>query len=151
MLTKNEPEFLNHVLLDDQAAVAFCSVLFGISQTWDDLVDRDKPVSDGDINKMMWEALITLPGNSFYQTHYGELSVLMQSAIVDWMDSNELEHGSDHNKLVAYVLRDSVTTILIHCARIVGGYEWMREVSVEIRDAIYDEPPAAFIKGLTNG
>lgn len=138
-LTENEPQFLDRVLLGHRPAVAFCQQLGAISQIWDDLVDGDKEVSSDEINAAFWRALVEVPANPFYQQHFTHLQPLIQAAITDWLDANELERGSTHEQQVAWVLRDSVGAIVVHCAYLVGGYAHMREVSLEIRRALYDE------------
>lgn len=145
-MTKQK-ELLERVLLGDRAAISFCETLFSISQTWDDVVDRDKGLTDFEVNGMMWEALITLPNNPFYQQYFDILNPIMQAAIIDWMDSNKLIQSDEHEqKVAAYVLRDSLTNIVIHCARLVGGFDWMAEVSMDIREALYDEPLTKFLE-----
>jgi hypothetical protein len=36
----------------DQEAIAFNALIYRIVETWDDLVDRDKPVSNEQINTL---------------------------------------------------------------------------------------------------
>ena len=140
-----QKELLNRVLLGNIPAIAFCETLFSISQIWDDVVDRDKPLTEFEVNGMMWEALITLPNNPFYQQYFDILNPIMQSAIVDWMDSNKLvRNDNDEHRVAAYVLRDSLTNIVIHCARLVGGFDWMMEISMDVREALYSEPLSKF-------
>ena len=139
MLTTNEDAFLNKILRGDALAIAFCKELFQVSQVWDDLHDKDKEVDDETLNKTFWSLLISIPANPFYQRNFDILNPLMQSAIVDWIDSNELARGNTEQKCAAFVLRDTLSTILIHCARLVGGWDWMREISLEVREALYDE------------
>lgn len=143
-LTDNESEFLDRVLLGNRDAVEFCEDLFAISQLWDDLVDGDKAVESETINAAFWCALVDLPNNPFYQMHFGTLQPLVQAAIVDWLDANDLEHGNYEARAAAYVLRDSVGAIVIHCARILGGYAHMRRISMEVRRALYDEALVKF-------
>lgn len=146
MLTTNEDAFLNRILRGDALAIAFCKELFKVSQVWDDLYDGDKAVDNETLNKAFWSMLISIPANPFYQKNFDILNPLMQSAIVDWMDSNELVSGDAQSKCAAYVLRDTISTLLIHCARLVGGWDWMREISMEVREALYDEPLINFME-----
>lgn len=139
MLTDNEHAFLNRVLLGNALAVAFCEELFQVSQVWDDLYDEDKEVSKETLNRTFWSTLISLPNNPFYQQYFDVLNPLLQAAIVDWIDSNDLARGNREQKCAAFVLRDTLSSIVIHCARLVGGWDWMREISVEVREALYDE------------
>lgn len=139
---------LNHALLGNAAAINFCEAVFGISQVWDDLIDRDVVVDNETINMVFWDALITLPNNPFYRAHILTLTPLLQAAIVDWMDANTLEGHGIHQKQCAFVLRDSLVGIVIHCAFLVGGWEHMRAISVEVRSTLYDETQDEYLEGL---
>ena len=130
---------LDYALSGHRQAIAFCLDLFAISQTWDDIVDGDRSPTEEELYASFWKAMVDVPRNLFYQEHFTTLSPMVQAALQDWMDANDLEHGNDNQKAAAYVLRDSVTRIVITCARIIGGYEWMREVSHVVSYALYDE------------
>jgi len=141
MPRKNEHDFLMKVLCGNASAVDFCEVLFRISQVLDDLYDGDKQVDrEHLVDVLGWESLIRLPNNPFYIQYFHVLNPIMQAAIVDWMDANKLERGRDHEKNIAFVLRDSIGGIISHCALLVGGYAWMREWSPKIRQHIFEEP-----------
>lgn len=150
MPDSKERAFLRRVLRDDFAAIMFCEALFRISQTLDDLIDRDKPVSDQSIYHAFFLALIDLPSNPFYRQNDVVLRAMMASALQDWKDSVDLERaGDEHGKTLAYVLRDQLTSVAVQVAGIVGGYGWMQEVSVEIRRFFHDEPLGEYIDKLT--
>lgn len=148
MQHKSEREFLLEVLAGHTDAVAFCQIFFGITQIWDDVIDNDTPVTDAHINKAFWDALISLPENRFYQQHMATLLPLMRATINDWLDANAFEQGDEHHQRLAYVLRDSVSNLVIQCAYLVGGYDWLRHVSLRVREWVYDEPFDAYIKQL---
>lgn len=135
----SERELLNDWLLGDVHAVQFCEALFKISQIWDDLIDERDKASNDDINQAFWLALAVIPTNPFYLRNGDHLQPLIQKAILDWMDANQLEQLDDHEKNIAFVLRDTVSTIVLDCARLIGGYEWARSISMQVRKAIYDE------------
>jgi hypothetical protein len=136
----NEREFLVSVLKGDITAIAFCEMLFRISQTLDDLIDRDKPVSDDAIYMAFFEALIALPGNPFYRANELFLRPIMASALQDWRDSTILERQGDrHGRTLAFVLRDQLTSLVIQVAGIVGGVQWMHEISSDIRRHFHED------------
>ena len=60
-------EFFEHFLLGNQAAVNFNLLFRDILHTWDDLIDRDKPVSGEAIHQAFRAALVLLPANPFYR------------------------------------------------------------------------------------
>ena len=141
-------DFLLRVLQGNGLAVSLCETLFTISQVWDDLIDGD-PVEDDAVNEAFWLALVALPRNDFYRQHFLDLQPLVQAAITDWLTANELEVRDEGAKHLAFVLRDSLTSVVTQCALLVGGYEWMREVTPEIRLFFHDEPLNEYMEGLT--
>ena len=145
----DEHLFLNQVLRECAPAVAFCEQLFRISQVLDDLIDKDKPVSDLAITKAFWLALIELPANPFYRQHEPYLRPLMAAALQDWMDATCLERlGGDHGAHLAFVLRDQLTAVVVQCAYLVGGYDWMQSVSVQIRQHFHEDSLGDYMSDL---
>lgn len=135
----NEDEFLIDVLRNDVQAAMFCKLLFWISQTLDDLVDRDREISNEQIIRCFWNALIELPKNQFYARNAAELLPMMEVFMQDWIDATNLEKGSEHDRHIAFVLRDTIGGIVIHVARIVGGFDWAQSRAVEIRRHIHED------------
>lgn len=149
MPRSDEREFLNSVLQDCSPAVCFCEQLFRISQVLDDLIDRDKPVSDAAITGAFWMALIELPANPFYRQHEPYLRPLMASALQDWKDATGMERaGDEHGMHLAFVLRDQLTAVVIQCAYLIGGYDWMQSVSAQIRRHFHEDSLSDYINDL---
>ena len=151
ILDLNQEDFILHCLKGNESAVQFCQDIFSISQIWDDLVDRDNPVENVQINRMMWKALIEIPRNAFFYQNSLVLTQTLEIVMADWLDANELEKGNDDDRDIAFVLRDSAGTIVIQCARIIGGYDWMREVSPYVRRFVYDETLKSYKDKLPKG
>lgn len=149
----NQREFIEHALLGDKAAIDFVVKLFNISQIFDDLIDKDKPVSDEAIFHSYWVCLVELPKNPFYIRHAATLIPMMQIFLVDYRDSVILERKqalieNEHGQNIAFVLRDSIGSIITHCAYLLGGYEHMTSISVQVREVIFDESLEAYKEGL---
>lgn len=147
-----EHEFISRVLMGNQDAIGMANELFFISQIWDDLVDGDKPVDASLVNRMMWVALIDLPLNAFYQNNFCALHPIVRASIIDWMVATEIEKNADHEDClrISYILRDTLTAILCHMAYLIGGYDWMIQVSPEIRRWVHDEDFHAYTTGILN-
>ena len=143
-----EREFLLDALKGNESAVDFCLLLGGIQQVWDDLVDGDKAVTAGRINQALIGAIIGLPLNGFYCRHFGELQPIMRVGIMDWMTANALERGDDHDKTLAFMLRDSIVSIVVQCAYLVGGHDWAISKAPSIRRYFHDETLAEYSLGL---
>ncbi len=151
MLTQNEPEFILQCVRGNEDAARFIEAVAKVSQVWDDLYDKDRPVADETLNRAFWIAMVDIPSNPFYQRHFEELQPIVRAGIMDWMASNDLEQGSEHDKEVAYVLRDTITGIITHCAYLVGGYNWMKHVNTKVRRALHDEPMGEYKESITDG
>ncbi|MGP3789760.1 hypothetical protein [Pseudomonas sp. B392_1p] len=148
----NERAFLQRVLKDHGPAILYCETLFRISQTLDDLIDGDKPISGDDVYRAFWEALIELPSNPFYRQNEPFLRPLMAAAMQDWRDSVSLERAGDHHgRTLAFVLRDQLTGLVVQCAGIVGGFDWMQEIGGEVRRYFHDETLADYLSEFKTG
>ena len=148
----NERVFLQHVLKDNAAAILFCEALFRVSQTLDDLIDGDKPVTGDAIYRAFWEAMIEIPGNPFYRAHEPMLRPLMAAALQDWRDSVTLERDGDHHgRSLAFVLRDQLTSLVVQCAGLIGGFDWMQEVSAQIRRHFHEDRLADYLHEFKTG
>jgi hypothetical protein len=143
-----QKEALGRFLRDDEAAVDFCMRFFFITQVWDDLVDKDRPVGERQVCRAFWEALCGIPWNPFYARHAQVLGPVMRAYIADWFAANELERGSVHERTVAFALRDAVAGLVTQCAYLVGGYEWMCRTAPEIRRLAHDEKLENYLRGL---
>lgn len=149
MPRQDEHAFLCRVLPNAPAAVAFCETLFRISQTLDDLIDKDRTPDDTEVVSAFWQALIELPSNPFYRQHEPYLRPLMASALQDWRDSVTLERtGNRHHRTLAFVLRDQLTSLVIQCAYLVGGEAWMTQVSVAIRRHFHEDTLDDYLNDL---
>ena len=145
----DEADFLRHALKAHEPAVQYCKTLFQISQTLDDLVDGDKPVSQSTIISAFWKALIELPANPFYRQHEPYLRPLMASALQDWRDSVTLERSdSKHLKTIAFVLRDQLTSVVVQCTYLVGGESWMESVGPNIRAHFHEDALSDYLNDL---
>ena len=149
MTKPSQRDFLRYALRDNTSAVLFCEIIINISQTLDDLIDKDQPLSDDDIFQSYWEALIEIPANQFYRAHDLTLRPLMAAALQDWKDSVTLERdGTHHSKTLAFVLRDQLTGLITQCAYLAGGYEWMQSVSMEVRHYFQPESFETYMDAL---
>lgn len=149
MPQSSEHAFLRQVLQGSAPAVDFCETLFRISQTLDDIIDGDRPVTGDVVVSAFWQSLIELPANPFYRRHESYLRPLMAAALQDWRDSVILERSkSPHDHSLAFVLRDQLTGVVVQCAYLVGGESWMAEVGPAIRRHFHDENLSDYAAGL---
>lgn len=117
---------------------------------WDDLVDRDKVVGPDYINRAMFTALVALPSNPFWRAHQDSLLPILTNAVGNWHAANTFEAGDELRRLeLAFVIRSDYANLLIHMAYLVGGYDWMMEVTPVIRDLWTEEDFAQYLRNLS--
>lgn len=124
---------LLHNWVKDVHAVQFLLIIGSVAEVWDDLVDKDKEVTEAKINQTFLILLTELPLNPFFDKYKFRLIPLMVTGVNTWQDSNILSKGSDNDKAMAYVLRDWYVEIVMFVIYLLYGYEAMREVSIDIR------------------
>lgn len=133
----------------EEFAVQLCLDLFTIAQIWDDLIDKDKDVSDQDINRAFRIALVVIPSNPFYREYGAHLRPLILNAILRWQDANVLEHGSLADQHQAFIHRAAIYDIFNLCAYLIGGADWAKEVGPQMRQ-LYGEKLEDFIKEMND-
>ena len=117
----------------DANAVAWLLDLWDAYEVVDDLVDRDKPVSETDVFRMLWELAVDAPANPFFLKHHRELLPVMRLGINHWIDSVVLEKdGTDRSLRFSYVLRGAYMSITQTVIEITRGRDAMRATSREI-------------------
>lgn len=133
----------------NQAAAQFLSTVVSVLHTWDDLIDRDKPVSPEEINAAFVSALIDLPRNQFYVRHFDLLNPLLLSAINNWMVANQLESTLDmEDKRIAFISRSSYVDLITQVAFLLGGADWVNEIGPQIRRFTHSEGWEGYLKNL---
>ncbi len=150
----DEQTLLTEVLQQHPDAIALINLLSRTSQVWDDLIDRDNPVTPDKINETFLALLSELPRNPFYQRYFSELQPLIEAAMIDWLTANQLETlviaPGEWPEVapLAWCLRDNLSSIIIGCAKIIGGMAWAIEVAPKLRRHIHDEPLKTYREAL---
>jgi hypothetical protein len=120
-------------IIQDDEALKFLHVVGTIAEIWDDLIDRDKPVTNAQINRAFWLATIGLQTNPFYQRHGAMLMPVMAAGMNAFMDSAPMEQGDAQDRATAYGLRDFYLELVSMVIYIARGFEAMREHSATVR------------------
>lgn len=127
-------KYLTRWLKGHSEAIRFVLEIHQAIELWDDLIDKDKPITHDTINAAFFGLLVSIPRNGFYQQHFSRLSPLIENAIFDWHAANEMEARKAPSDLqTAYGLKCSGLALTTMCASIIGGPEWARDVNLELR------------------
>lgn len=147
-LDKHVPLF-SEFLLGDAEAIQFVVRVFRALHVWDDLIDKDKNLTDDEVNSVFWDLLVVLPVDPFYVRNIALLNSTLVNAIVNWHIANKLEReGDEKDKSVAFILRGAYIDILSASAFLVGGMDWATEIGPAIRRWAHEETFAQYMENL---
>ncbi len=119
--------------LGDANAIRFITDFSDTCELFDDLIDKDKPISDGHVVRVLFKVLTEMPLNPFFDHYKAQLIPIIVTGINAWLDANDLEHGDDNDKVFAYVLRDWYMEFVAYIIYLVRGRDYMRAVSLDVR------------------
>lgn len=118
----------------NQDALETALWLSHISERWDDLIDRDKPMGDAEINDMMVAMLVRLQTNPFYLRYHAVISPITWVAVNAWMDANTLEKWEgDRWRQMSFFIRNYQYEVATVCAMCAGGWDHLRRISLDMR------------------
>lgn len=142
-------EALATILKGHPAAIAFMETMVSVLHFWDDLIDKDKSLTDADVNAAMWNALVVLPQNTFYLQNFDALHPILVNAIANWQAATQFERETDDQRKlqIAFIARSDYCNLLIQSAYLIGGRDWMLKMTPAIRDVWTEED---FSKYLDN-
>lgn len=148
--TQSTPETLWTLVaeyVEDPAALEYIEALAFISQTFDDLYDRDRPVTGEDFYRLLRVTLIAIPSSPFFEAHKGYLLPVLSQALLDWRFSNTVEKNpGDRSRMeVARVLRSAVTPILRAVVLLLRGERAAVEFMYRAAPLIYDQSVEDYI------
>jgi hypothetical protein len=103
-----------------------------LAHTWDDLVDKDKEVSEQRINKAFYIALVYLPTNPLYDELRHVLAPLWVTIISAYETANRYERDKDeHGIEIAHTLRYAAGHIVSYLITYCSGPDKAREYMPE--------------------
>ncbi len=100
-----------------------------VAHTWDDLIDKDRDVSEDAINRCFELALVNIPGNLFYQAHHTALLPLIYSGVLGYMTANRMEKSGDPHQIeIAHGLRYAVANVAAFAVAVTNTKEQAAEI-----------------------
>jgi hypothetical protein len=143
-----EAELFLWAVKGDRVAADFLHKVTDLAHTWDDLVDRDKPVTDNQINVAFFDAL-TLSNNAFYARYRAMLEPILINSIINWRVATTLERSEDSKVLpISFILRSSYVDLLTMSACLIGGMNWAEDVGIAARQMVHGEGYDKYLSAL---
>lgn len=136
MKTKANPDWFG----GNQDAVNLFDMLVDLAHTWDDLVDKDKEVTEAKINNAFMICLVYLPMNPFYQLIQRDVMPLWITVVSAYQTANHYERIKDeHGVEIAHTLRYAAGQIIAYAVHVCVGPEKAAEYMPEVWKAIVIE------------
>ena len=124
----------------NQDALNLFFSLVALMQVWDDLVDKDREVSQQEINNAFLTALVYIPANPFYQTIRTEITPMFMTAVAAFEVANKFEQEKDEHGLeIAHNLRFAVGHVVVFMVQVCVGYERAMEILPDVWKIIVNE------------
>jgi hypothetical protein len=128
----------------DRDALDLYERLVYVAHAWDDLVDQDKLVN---VNELMANLLLYLPGNPCYRRFEPEIRALMLASMVSYQAANLMERSGDAHKLeLAHYLRYAVMQVAVFLIGALNGIERGAEILAEAAPVMVPERLADYLK-----
>lgn len=109
-------------------ALAVYKTFIHLLHTWDDLVDKDKDVSEGDVNEAFLSALVYLPANPFYASIQRDILPMWMGVVSAYEAANKYEReGDEHGLEIGHTLRYAAGHIAAHMILVCCGREKAKE------------------------
>jgi purine-cytosine permease-like protein len=111
-----------------------------MTHTWDDLVDRDREVSETAINNAFLAALVYLPANPFYRSIQEQILPMWITVVSAYETGNKFEREKDeHGIEISHSLRYTLGNIVAYAVHVCVGPEKAKEVLPEMWKSVFHE------------
>lgn len=118
----------------NKQALEFIAIIFEAIEFTDDLIDQDVEISQDRIIINMMNLMITLPNNDFFISNRAYFTPILVHTLSSWIDSEILKHSKDErHKMLAFHLRNTALELYHATAFLLGGFEHLRKIGVEMR------------------
>ena len=93
-----------------------------LSHTWDDMVDKDKELTESQTNNAFLICLVYLPSNPFYRKIQRDIMPMWISVVSAFQTANKFEKAKDEHGLeIAHNLRYAAGHIIAYAVHVCVG------------------------------
>lgn len=136
MRTQANPDWFG----GNQDAINLFDMLIDLAHTWDDLVDKDKDVTEAKINNAFMICLVYLPMNPFYQLIQRDVMPMWITVVSAYQTANHYEKTKDaHGVEIAHTLRYAAGQIVAYAVHVCVGPEKAAEYLPDVWKALVIE------------
>lgn len=129
----------------NQDALNMYRMFVDLAHTWDDLIDKDKDVTEQDINVAFLMCLVYLPLNPFYQVIQRDILPMWITVVSSYEAANKFEREKDERGLeISHMLRYAAGNILAYAIHVCVGHEKAAEYIPEMWKDVANERYAEY-------
>ena len=124
----------------NQDALNMYRAFVTLLHTWDDIVDKDKPLTEAEINEAFLICLVYLPANPFYRRIQDQIYPMWITVVSGYMAANKYEREKDEHGLeIAHGLRYAAGNIVAYAIHIcVGAQEASKQIPDMWKSVFYE-------------
>jgi hypothetical protein len=124
----------------NEDALRMLNAFADLAHIWDDMVDKDVPVSADEINRAFLTCLVYLPANPFYRSIQNEILPMWLTVVSAYETANHFEKNKDvHGIEIAHGLRHASGNIIAYAVHVCVGPEKAKEYLPEMWKTIFYE------------
>lgn len=124
----------------NQDALNMFRMFVVMTHTWDDLVDKDKDISEAETNNAFLIALVYLQANEFYQSIQKQVWPMWMTVVSAYETANKFEREKDpHGIEIAHSLRYATGHIVAYAVQVCVGPEKAKDILPEVWKNIFYE------------
>lgn len=120
---------------------------FSVIQGLDDWRDND-PVEPQQKEKVIYQVMVELPQNHFFQTHSHNLLPLVSILVLKWIGANKLEDNREQLHK-AYMWRAAYYDLILEVVRLIHGFDAAANAA-EYVVKLYGETYEDYVKEFQN-
>jgi hypothetical protein len=124
----------------NQDALIMYRMFVDLAHIWDDLIDKDKEVTERGINNAFLMCLVYLPLNPFYQLIQRDILPMWVTVVSSYEAANKFEREKDERGLeAAHMLRYAAGNILAYAIHVAVGPELAAQYVPEMWKDVVNE------------
>jgi hypothetical protein len=140
-------ENLQRVFALPAPAVEWLLMLWGAIQVFDDVADGD-PVEREDLNAAIWNTLVGMNQNTFWQANSHTLAPIVASAILKWQASDQAERAGQADAR-SFVWRAGYYDVVLMAVALCHGTQRATEAAKQVME-LYGETLEDYMKEFSN-
>jgi len=135
----------------NQDALNMYKAFINLAHVWDDLIDKDKEVTNEQVNTAFLTCLVYLPANPFYRSIQDQILPMWITVVSAYETANFFEKNKDeHGVEIAHTLRYAAGNIIAYAVHVCVGSEKAKDILPEVWKAIvferYDDYKSEVLK-----